>query len=116
MMHKLAVVVRPPFHSRPHRRISASLEILPSRTSCIAFGRSDHGRLPQPFSGYDVDACSWVLRQKALTRRRRFDHIFASARLQTVSCEYLAAWLDARLSDHAGIEAVFGVQSRPFAR
>ncbi|HMF93228.1 MAG TPA: endonuclease/exonuclease/phosphatase family protein [Vicinamibacterales bacterium] len=62
---------------------------------------------------YNVDACSWVLRQKERERRRRFDHIFASDQLKTISCEYLTAWLNERLSDHAGIEAVFeaGVQA-----
>ena len=46
--------------------------------------------------------------QKALIRRRRFDHSFASKRLQTISCEYLTAWLDERLSDMPG--------SRPSSR
>jgi endonuclease/exonuclease/phosphatase family metal-dependent hydrolase len=57
--------------------------------------------------GYEVDACSWIVRRKDLVRRRRFDHVLASARLQTISCEYLTEWLDERLSDHAAIEAVF---------
>ena len=46
------------------------------------------------------------IRAEALINRRRFDHIFASERLKTISCEYLTSWLDDRLSDHAGIEAV----------
>jgi exonuclease III len=57
--------------------------------------------------GYEVDACSWVLRQRERVRRRRFDHVFASEGLRTVSCVYLTAWLDERLSDHAAIEAEF---------
>jgi endonuclease/exonuclease/phosphatase family metal-dependent hydrolase len=61
--------------------------------------------------GYDVDACSWVLRQKERVRRRRFDHVFASEALRTFSFAYLTAWLDERLSDHAAIEAVFDEQS-----
>ena len=57
--------------------------------------------------GYEVDACSWVVRRKGLVRRRRFDHVFASERLKAISCEYVTAWREARLSDHAAIEAVF---------
>ena len=57
--------------------------------------------------GYEVDACSWVVRRKDLIRPRRFDHIFASDRLKTISCEYLMAWREEGLSDHAAIEAVF---------
>jgi endonuclease/exonuclease/phosphatase family metal-dependent hydrolase len=36
-----------------------------------------------------------------------FDHIFASVPLNTIACEYLTAWREAGLSDHAAIEAVF---------
>ncbi|HMF98851.1 MAG TPA: endonuclease/exonuclease/phosphatase family protein [Vicinamibacterales bacterium] len=57
--------------------------------------------------GYDVDACSWVVRWKGEIRRRRFDHIFASAGLKTTTCEYLTRWREDGLSDHAAIEAVF---------
>ena len=57
--------------------------------------------------GYDVEACSWALRQRERIRRRRFDHIFASERLKTISCEYLTAWREDGLSDHAAIEGVF---------
>jgi endonuclease/exonuclease/phosphatase family metal-dependent hydrolase len=57
--------------------------------------------------GYQVDACSWVVQRKGLVRRRRFDHIFASERLKTISCEYVTAWREAGWSDHAAIEAVF---------
>jgi exonuclease III len=57
--------------------------------------------------GYQVEACSWVARRKALVRPRRFDHIFASDTLRTIRCEYLTAWREDGLSDHAAIEAVF---------
>jgi endonuclease/exonuclease/phosphatase family metal-dependent hydrolase len=56
--------------------------------------------------GYEVEACSWVVRRKELVRRRRFDHIFASAPLKAISCEYRTDWREAGLSDHAAIEAV----------
>jgi endonuclease/exonuclease/phosphatase family metal-dependent hydrolase len=57
--------------------------------------------------GYEVDACSWVLQRKGLVRRRRFDHIFASLRLEAISCEYVTTWRENGLSDHAAIEVVF---------
>jgi hypothetical protein len=41
-----------------------------------------------------------------------FDHVFWSEGLRTISCEYLIAWLDERLSDHAAIEAVFDAESQ----
>jgi endonuclease/exonuclease/phosphatase family metal-dependent hydrolase len=49
------------------------------------------------------------MRRKKLTWPRRFDHIFASNRLKTIECEYLSAWREDGLSDHAAIEAVFEV-------
>jgi hypothetical protein len=42
----------------------------------------------------DVDACSWIVRWKDLVRRRRFDHIFPSGPLKTISCEYLTAYVN----------------------
>jgi exodeoxyribonuclease III len=47
------------------------------------------------------------MRRKGQIRWRRFDHIFASDRLKTISCEYLTTWREEGLSDHAAIEAVF---------
>jgi hypothetical protein len=64
--------------------------------------------LPDVFRGlhgYEIDACSWT--RKELKRGRRFDHIFASDRLTTIGCEYLTAWREDGLSDHAASEAVF---------
>jgi exonuclease III len=36
---------------------------------------------------------------------RRYDHVYASPEIATVWCRYLGAWLEARLSDHAPVEA-----------
>jgi exonuclease III len=69
-----------------------------------AFGLRDVFR---SLHGYEVDACSWVARHKDVLRPRRFDHIFASKGLKTISCEYLTTWRECGLSDHAAIEAVF---------
>jgi hypothetical protein len=38
--------------------------------------------------GYELDACSWALRQKERVRRRRFDHVLACEELRTVSCVF----------------------------
>ncbi len=35
----------------------------------------------------------------------RYDHIYASPQLETVSCGYLGEWLTRKLSDHAPVEA-----------
>jgi exonuclease III len=35
----------------------------------------------------------------------RYDHIFASPELETVSCTYVRKWLTRKLSDHAPVEA-----------
>jgi endonuclease/exonuclease/phosphatase family metal-dependent hydrolase len=83
--------------------------IRPSATSFQGCRFSDFATRSATFTGDEVDACSWVMRRKGQIRWRRFDHIFASDRLQTISCEYLTAWREARLSDHAAIEAVFEV-------
>jgi exodeoxyribonuclease III len=73
-----------------------------------AFGLRDVFR---SLHGYEVDACSWIARRKDVLRPRRFDHIFASEGLRTVSCEYLSAWRECGLSDHAAIEAVFDLKN-----
>jgi hypothetical protein len=59
--------------------------------------------------GYELDACSWAVRRKGGTLRRRFDHVFASNGLRTVGCRYVTAWREHCLSDHAAIEAVFEI-------
>lgn len=38
-------------------------------------------------------------------REHRYDHVFASPQLETVSCVYLEEWLTAKLSEHAPVEA-----------
>jgi exonuclease III len=57
--------------------------------------------------GHARDACSFVLKKKEKEWPRRFDHIIASERLETVNCEYMDSWRTNRLSDHAAIEWVF---------
>jgi exodeoxyribonuclease III len=64
--------------------------------------RALHGYTPQEFS--------WYLRRGAYRVGRRFDHIFASASLNPVSCLYLHEFRESGLSDHSAIEVVFQPQ------
>ncbi len=57
--------------------------------------------------GNKTQAFSWVLRRGRKSVPRRFDHIFASARLRPTSCLYIHAVRQRGLSDHAAIEVVF---------
>jgi len=66
--------------------------------------------LPDVFralNGYGVEAYSWVHKTKYGVTKRRFDHVFASQSLNPVECRYLTDLVDAGLSDHAAIEALF---------
>ena len=38
---------------------------------------------------------------------RRFDHVFASAKLHATSASYIGEYLDQGLSDHAPLEVIF---------
>ena len=73
-------------------------------------GLADHD-LPDVFralNGYGVEAYSWFSKRKDdRAPKRRFDHIFASERLNPVACEYLMEGIELGLSDHAAIEAQF---------
>ncbi len=57
--------------------------------------------------GYEDQNYSWVHKWRERRSFRRFDHIFASSRLNPTRCEYRHDFLDARLSDHAPIQAEF---------
>jgi exonuclease III len=73
-------------------------------------GLAEHD-LPDVFrgvNGYGVEAYSWFSKRNGeWVSKRRFDHIFASERLNQISCEYLMEGIERGLSDHAAIEAVF---------
>jgi exonuclease III len=67
--------------------------------------------------GYATQAYSWYPYRKDPHRQvylmgRRFDHGFASALLNPVSCTYLQAYRESALSDYGAVEIVF----RPSAR
>lgn len=57
--------------------------------------------------GYGVDAWSWRFLGRGRKTGRRFDHVFASAALRPIACDYLHDLRRQGLSDHAPIEAVF---------
>jgi exonuclease III len=50
---------------------------------------------------------SWYTNRRGHRQGRRFDHVFASARLHAVRCEYLHTLREAGLSDHSPIEVSF---------
>jgi exonuclease III len=56
---------------------------------------------------YEVEAYSWFHKTRYGVTQRRFDHIFASQALNPIECRYLPLFVEAELSDHAAIEAVF---------
>lgn len=57
--------------------------------------------------GYSVEDFSWKTRNGI---RRRFDHVFASAQLNPVQCDYLHALRAHGLSDHSPIQVTFDPQ------
>jgi exonuclease III len=61
--------------------------------------------------GYDRQDASWVFHTRRRRKSaRRFDHVFASASLNAVHCDYHHEWRENKLSDHSAIEAVFDPQ------
>jgi exonuclease III len=54
--------------------------------------------------GYSVEDFSWKTRNGV---GRRFDHVFASAQLNPVQCDYLHELRERRLSDHSPIRVTF---------
>jgi endonuclease/exonuclease/phosphatase family metal-dependent hydrolase len=67
--------------------------------------------MPDAFRRAHPDAIepTWVPKGLAEDRGRRLDHVFASAELDLVSCEYFHRWRrdDRPLSDHSAIHAGF---------
>lgn len=61
--------------------------------------------------GYEMREASWLFSRKGKVIARRFDHIFASLKLQPLSCEYLHAFRVDGLSDHSPIIATFDASS-----
>ena len=57
--------------------------------------------------GYETQEFSWFVTRKNPATGRRFDHVFASPRLNPTSCEYVHAFRESNLSDHSAIEVCF---------
>lgn len=61
-------------------------------------------------NGYKSQEFSWLFRLKGkIVARRRFDHIFASKKLNPVTCRYIHSFREELLSDHSAIEATFKI-------
>jgi exonuclease III len=61
--------------------------------------------------GYQKKGYSWYPHMKWVPRGLRFDHVFASPKLDPQSCEYLEDFRSRGISDHAPIEAVFRLEA-----
>ena len=64
--------------------------------------------LPDAFRtlhGFEKKAGSWLPKNSKVPHR--LDHIFASAELNTIACDYIDTWRTAKLSDHAPVYAIF---------
>jgi endonuclease/exonuclease/phosphatase family metal-dependent hydrolase len=57
--------------------------------------------------GYERGDYSWTHKWRERRTYRRFDHVFASSKLNPIRCEYHHDILDKKLSDHASIVAEF---------
>ena len=61
-------------------------------------------------NGYELQEFSWLFYLKGkIIANRRFDHIFASKRLNPVKCQYINSFIEESLSDHSAIEATFKI-------
>ena len=61
-------------------------------------------------NGYESQDFSWLVRRKGkIVARRRFDHIFASKKLNPLTCNYIHSFREDSLSDHSAIEATFKI-------
>ena len=58
------------------------------RNVCLGLAEYGLRDVFRDLHGYRREAYSWVLERGGNEVRRRFDHVFASAALQTVACEY----------------------------
>ena len=82
------------------------------RQELLGLAADDLPDVYRQLHGYGTPAYSWYPRRKDLHRQaqmmgRRFDHCFASAALNPMSCMYLQAFRVSGLSDYAALEAVF---------
>jgi exonuclease III len=61
-------------------------------------------------NGYEAQEFSWLFRLKGkIVAKRRFDHLFASEKLNPVTCCYIHSFREKSLSDHSAIEVTFKI-------
>ena len=66
--------------------------------------------------GYAARETTWERSKRRGAVGRRFDHVFASASLRGVACDYHHAWRETGLSDHSAVEATFEPEGLPVPR
>ena len=78
----------------------------------------DLADLYRSLHGYGPSEATWERSKRRGSVGRRLDHVFASASLGGIACDYHHAWREAKLSDHSAVEAVFepAVLARPRLR
>jgi exonuclease III len=72
----------------------------------VSYGMRDVFR---ELHGYANPDWSWVLKRKGVETPRRFDHVFATAKLKALCCRYCHEAREAGLSDHSPLVADFEV-------
>lgn len=90
-----------PFGTNNERWSKAELSVI---TGLGNYGLKDVYRL---LHGFEKREVSWVMWNRGKKYGRRFDHVFASQRLNPSTCTYLHEFLEQGLSDHAPIEVCF---------
>lgn len=90
-----------PFGTNNKRWSEAELSVI------TGLGKHDLGDVYRDLHGFGKQEISWVMWNRGKKHGRRFDHVFASRRLNATACSYLHALREQGLSDHAPIEARF---------
>lgn len=70
---------------------------------------SDIKDVYRQLNGFSADGYSWVLSRKDKKFKRRYDHVFASGKLNPNNCEYLHEPRMTGLSDHSPILVDFNI-------
>lgn len=70
-------------------------------------GKYDLKDIYRLLNGYRKVEFSWYTNNRGNYKGRRFDHIFASEKLNPISCNYHGFLRENKLSDHSPIEAIF---------
>ena len=90
-----------PFNTNNERWSKAEPSVIRGLEEC------DLGDVYRVLHGFEKQEMSWVTWRRGKKHGRRFDHIFASQRLNTITCSYVHSLREQGLSDHAPIEACF---------